>query len=102
DALGRLQHIGVERTRLLDRGAMRICEFGSGELLPLKAVARLRDGERGQLAHSGSSQENPDLMAVAGFAAVSGAAAGVSSPCGMTVTSHSQGCALRLASSTAS
>ena len=32
-ALRRLQHIGVERARLLDRGEMRVGEFGRGELL---------------------------------------------------------------------
>ena len=41
-ALGRLQHEGVERARLFDRGKMRVGQFGGGEALFLQPVARLR------------------------------------------------------------
>ena len=102
-ALRRLQHIGVERARLLHRGEMRVGELGGGEFLLLQAVARGRDGERGQFGHSVSSQAKPDLAGFGGAAGTAGCtAAGASSPCGISVTSHSHGCALRFASSTAS
>ena len=35
-ALRRLQHIGVERARLLDRGEMRVGKLGRGEFLLLQ------------------------------------------------------------------
>ena len=41
--LGRLEHIGVERPRLLDGGDMGLREFGGGEGLGLQAVAGLGD-----------------------------------------------------------
>src|SRR5258707_58753 len=86
------------------RGEVPVGQLGGGEFPLLQAVARIRDGERGQLAHSGSSQENPDLAAWTGAPWTGAAFAGGagSSPCGITVTSHCHGCALRLASSTAS
>ena len=50
-ALRRLQHIGVERARLLDRGEMRVGELGGGERALAQAVARLGERERRQLGH---------------------------------------------------
>ena len=73
-ALRRLQHIGVERARPLHRDEMRLGKLGGGELLLLQAVAGARDGERGQLGHSGSSHLNGDAAC---GAAGAGAAAGL-------------------------
>ena len=68
-ALRRLQHIGVERARLLDRRQMRVGEFDGGEFLLLQPIARGRNGERGQFAHSVSSQAKPEPAGFAGLAA---------------------------------
>ena len=43
--VGRLQHIGVERARLLDRRDMRVGKLGGGERALAQAVARLGEGE---------------------------------------------------------
>src|SRR5262249_36504726 len=58
-ALRGLQHIGVERTRLLHGGKVRIGELRGGELSPAKAVACVRERQRCEIGHSsGLSQAN--------------------------------------------
>ena len=66
-ALGRLQHIGVEHARLLDRGEMRVGDLDGGEFLVAQALARLRERERRELGHSpsGLSQTKAFLRAAA-------------------------------------
>jgi hypothetical protein len=49
--VGRLQHIGVERARLLDGGDMRLGELGGGELLGLQPLAGLGQGQAGEIGH---------------------------------------------------
>src|SRR4029077_8191833 len=78
--LRRFQHERIERTRLLDRGEMRIGEFGRGKLLLAQSGARLRQCERGEVGHSavGSSQENGFFSAGFGAADLDKASAGAS------------------------
>ena len=55
----RLQHIGVERARLLHGGKMRLGELDGGEFSSAKAVARVRERQRREIGHSsGLSQAN--------------------------------------------
>src|SRR5262249_53142839 len=63
-----LQHEGIERARLLDRGEMRVGKLGGREAAAAEPVARLRERQRREFCHSlsGSSQTK-------GFAALRGA-----------------------------
>ena len=45
-AIRRFQYECIERARLLDRGKMRIGQFGGGKFAPAQRVARLRQRQR--------------------------------------------------------
>ena len=96
-ALRRLQHIGVERARLLDRGKMRVGKLRRREFLLLEAVrASAMVSVAGSLIQARRTKIRTRCLAVGFTDGRSGPPRPrAPSPCGNTVTSHSQGCALR-------
>src|SRR5262249_35628338 len=65
-ALRGLQHIGVERTRLLHGGKVRVGELRGGEFSPPKAVACVRERQRCEIGHSSGLSQANALAARAG------------------------------------
>src|SRR5262249_59234515 len=66
--LRRLQHEGIERVRLLDRGEVRVGELSGREAPAAEPVARLCERQRRELCHSLSGS-----LQTKGFAALRGA-----------------------------
>jgi hypothetical protein len=48
----RLKHIGIEAARSLDRGKMRVHEFGGGEFALAQPVASFAQRQRRKIRHS--------------------------------------------------
>ncbi len=74
--LRRLQHDGIERTRLVDGGKMCVGKLEGGDLFLTQLVARLRERQRGRIGHSDGGSSHTNAGAATAHQSTSRGAAG--------------------------